>query len=225
MLQLTNIIKKYNEGKPNEVEALRGVDLIVEKGEMIAIMGPSGSGKSTLLNIIGCMDTLTSGSYLCDGEEVASLSQKKLAALRNKKFGFVLQDFGLLADRSVEENVMVPLLFSKESLKSSSKRIKPILENLRIADLAKRRANQLSGGQAQRVAIARALVNEPDVILADEPTGALDTHTSEDVVNIFKSLNQQGKTIIIVTHNPEVAKACDKTYIIRDGNMSVKRCG
>ena len=217
MLQLTNIVKKYNENKPNEVEALRGIDLTVEKGEMIAIMGPSGSGKSTLLNIIGCMDTLTSGSYLCDGEEVSALSQKKLAALRNKKFGFVLQDFGLLADRSVEENVMVPLLFSKESLKSSTKRIKPILENLGIADLAKRRANQLSGGQAQRVAIARALVNEPDVILADEPTGALDTHTSEDVVNIFKTLNQQGKTIIIVTHNPEVAKACDKTYIIRDG--------
>ncbi len=219
MLQLKNIVKKYNENKPNEVEALRGVDLIVEKGEMIAIMGPSGSGKSTLLNIIGCMDTLSSGCYLCDGEEVASLSQKKLAALRNKKFGFVLQDFGLLADRSVEENVMVPLLFSKESLKSSSKRIKPILENLGIADLAKRRANQLSGGQAQRVAIARALVNEPDVILADEPTGALDTHTSEDVVNIFKSLNQQGKTIIIVTHNPEVAKKCDKTYIIKDGGI------
>ena len=219
MLQLKDIIKKYNEGKPNEVEALRGVDLTVEKGEMIAIMGPSGSGKSTLLNIIGCMDTLTSGSYLCDGEEVASLSQKKLAALRNKKFGFVLQDFGLLADRSVEENVMVPLLFSKESLKSSTKRIKPILENLGIADLAKRRANQLSGGQAQRVAIARALVNEPDVILADEPTGALDTHTSEDVVNIFKKLNESGKTIIIVTHNPEVAKKCDKTYIIKDGGI------
>lgn len=222
MLKLTSIIKKYNEGKPNEVEALRGVDLTVEKGEMIAIMGPSGSGKSTLLNIIGCMDTLTSGSYLCDGEEVASLSQKKLANLRNKKFGFVLQDFGLLADRSVEENVMVPLLFSKESLKSSTKRIKPILENLGIADLAKRRANQLSGGQAQRVAIARALVNEPDVILADEPTGALDTHTSEDVVNIFKKLNESGKTIIIVTHNPEVAKACDKTYIIRDGLISTE---
>ena len=222
MLNLTNIVKKYNEGKPNEVKALRGVDLTVEKGEMIAIMGPSGSGKSTLLNIIGCMDTLTSGSYLCDGEEVASLSQKKLAALRNKKFGFVLQDFGLLADRSVEENVMVPLLFSKESLKSSTKRIKPILENLGIADLAKRRANQLSGGQAQRVAIARALVNEPDVILADEPTGALDTHTSEDVVNIFKKLNESGKTIIIVTHNPEVAKACDKTYIIRDGLISAE---
>ena len=219
MLNLTNIVKKYNENKPNEVEALRGIDLTVEKGEMIAIMGPSGSGKSTLLNIIGCMDTLTSGSYLCDDEEVSALSQKKLANLRNKKFGFVLQDFGLLADRSVEENVMVPLLFSKESLKSSIKRIKPILENLGIADLAKRRANQLSGGQAQRVAIARALVNEPDVILADEPTGALDTHTSEDVVNIFKTLNQQGKTIIIVTHNPEVAKACDKTYIIRDGEI------
>ena len=219
MLQLKNIVKKYNENKPNEVEALRGVDLTVEKGEMIAIMGPSGSGKSTLLNIIGCMDTLTSGSYLCDGEEVASLSQKKLANLRNKKFGFVLQDFGLLADRSVEENVMVPLLFSKESLKSSTKRIKPILENLGIADLAKRRANQLSGGQAQRVAIARALVNEPDVILADEPTGALDTHTSEDVVNIFKKLNESGKTIIIVTHNPEVAKKCDKTYIIKDGGI------
>ena len=220
MLKLTNIVKKYNENQPNEVQALRGVDLTVEKGEMIAIMGPSGSGKSTLLNIIGCMDTLTSGSYEVDGQKVEELSQKKLAYLRNKKFGFVLQDFGLLTDRSVEENIMVPLLFSKESLKKSTKRIKPILESLGIADLAKRRANQLSGGQAQRVAIARALVNEPDVILADEPTGALDTHTSSEVVDIFKQLNKQGKTVIIVTHNPEVAKACHKTYIIKDGLIS-----
>ncbi len=220
MLKLTNIVKKYNENQPNEVHALRGVDLTVEKGEMIAIMGPSGSGKSTLLNIIGCMDTLTSGSYEVDGQKVEELSQKKLAYLRNKKFGFVLQDFGLLTDRSVEENVMVPLLFSKEPLRKSTKRIEPILESLGIADLAKRRANQLSGGQAQRVAIARALVNEPDVILADEPTGALDTNTSSEVVSIFKSLNEQGKTIIIVTHNPEVAKACHKTYIIKDGLIS-----
>ncbi len=221
MLKLTNIVKKYNENQPNEVKALRGVDLTVEKGEMIAIMGPSGSGKSTLLNIIGCMDTLTSGSYEVDGQKVEELSQKKLAYLRNKKFGFVLQDFGLLTDRSVEENVMVPLLFSKESLKKSAKRIKPILESLGIADLAKRRANQLSGGQAQRVAIARALVNEPDIILADEPTGALDTHTSSEVGEIFKELNQQGKTVIIVTHNPEVAKACHKTYRIVDGQISL----
>ena len=220
MLKLTNIVKKYNENQPNEVQALRGVDLTVEKGEMIAIMGPSGSGKSTLLNIIGCMDTLTSGSYEVDGQKVEEFSQKKLAYLRNKKFGFVLQDFGLLTDRSVEENIMVPLLFSKESLKKSTKRIKPILESLGIADLAKRRANQLSGGQAQRVAIARALVNEPDIILADEPTGALDTHTSSEVVDIFKQLNKQGKTVIIVTHNPEVAKACHKTYIIKDGLIS-----
>ena len=220
MLKLTNIVKKYNENQPNEVQALRGVDLTVEQGEMIAIMGPSGSGKSTLLNIIGCMDTLTSGSYEVDGQKVEELSQKKLAYLRNKKFGFVLQDFGLLTDRSVEENIMVPLLFSKESLKKSTKRIKPILESLGIADLAKRQANQLSGGQSQRVAIARALVNEPDIILADEPTGALDTHTSSEVVDIFKQLNKQGKTVIIVTHNPEVAKACHKTYIIKDGLIS-----
>ena len=220
MLKLTNILKKYNENQPNEVQALRGVDLNVEKGEMIAIMGPSGSGKSTLLNIIGCMDTLTSGSYEVDGQKIEELSQKKLAYLRNKKFGFVLQDFGLLTDRSVEENVMVPLLFSKESLKKSTKRIQPILESLGIADLAKRRANQLSGGQAQRVAIARALVNEPDIILADEPTGALDTHTSGEVVGIFKKLNEQGKTVIIVTHNPEVAKVCHKIYRIVDGEIS-----
>ena len=221
MIKIENVIKKYNEGQPNEVQALRGVDLTVEKGEMIAIMGPSGSGKSTLLNIIGCMDTLTSGSYEVDGEKVEELSDKKLAALRNKKFGFVLQDFGLLQDRTVEENVMVPLLFSKESLRKSRERIKPILADLGIEDLAKRRANQLSGGQAQRVAIARALVNEPDVILADEPTGALDTHTSSEVVSIFKKLNEQGKTIIIVTHNPEVSKACNKTYYIEDGNIIV----
>ncbi len=220
MIRLIDVEKKYNEGQPNEVHALRGINLTIEQGEMIAIMGPSGSGKSTLLNIIGCMDTLTSGNYKLDDLWIEKQSQNKLAALRNKKFGFVLQDFGLLTDRSVEENIIVPLLFSKESLKKSTKRIKPILESLGISELAKRQANQLSGGQSQRVAIARALVNEPDIILADEPTGALDTRTSSEVVEIFKQLNDQGKTIIIVTHNPGVAKACHKTYIIKDGMIS-----
>ena len=220
MIKLIDIEKKYNEGQINEVNALRGINLTVEQGEMIAIMGPSGSGKSTLLNIIGCMDTLTAGNYRLDDIWIDKQSQNKLATLRNKKFGFVLQDFGLLTDRTVEENVLIPLLFSKESLRKSTKRIKPILDSLGIAELAKRQANQLSGGQAQRVAIARALVNEPDIILADEPTGALDTRTSSEVVEIFKQLNNQGKTVIIVTHNPEVARACHKTFIIKDGLIS-----
>lgn len=217
MIKIEQLVKTYNKGNPNEVEALRGLNLTVEDGEMIAIMGASGSGKSTLLNIIGCLDTFGSGTYMIDDTDVSKLTQRELAKMRNKKFGFVMQDFGLLYDRSVEENVMIPLLFSKESLKRSSKRIGPVLESLGIGDLRKRRTNQLSGGQAQRTAIARALVNEPDVILADEPTGALDSNTSREVVDIFRKLNEKGKTIIIVTHNPMVAEACHKIYTISDG--------
>ena len=201
----------------NEVIALGGINLEIKDGEMIAVMGPSGSGKSTLLNMVGLIDEPTEGEYLLDGENVGHLPDKKKASIRNKQIGFVLQDFGLLMDRSAEENIVVPLLFSKEPISKSTKRIRPIMEQLGIENLAKRRITELSGGQAQRVAIARAMVNNPKVILADEPTGALDSKTAEDVVDIFRTLNNSGTTIIVVTHNKAVADKCDTLYTIKDG--------
>ena len=217
MIALKNLVKKYNPGMENEVVALGGINLAIKDGEMIAVMGPSGSGKSTLLNMVGLIDEPTDGEYLLDGENVGHLPDKKRAAIRNKQIGFVLQDFGLLMDRSAEENIIVPLLFSKESIGKSKKRIRPIMEQLGIEHLAKRRITELSGGQAQRVAIARAMVNNPKVILADEPTGALDSKTAEDVVDVFRTLNNSGTTIIVVTHNKSVADKCDTLYTIKDG--------
>ena len=217
MITLKNLVKKYNPGMENEVVALGGINLAIKDGEMIAVMGPSGSGKSTLLNMVGLIDEPTDGEYLLDGENVGHLPDKKRAAIRNKQIGFVLQDFGLLMDRSAEENIIVPLLFSKESIGKSKNRIRPIMEQLGIEHLAKRRITELSGGQAQRVAIARAMVNNPKVILADEPTGALDSKTAEDVVDVFRTLNNSGTTIIVVTHNKSVADKCDTLYTIKDG--------
>ncbi|MBR4079537.1 MAG: ABC transporter ATP-binding protein, partial [Christensenellaceae bacterium] len=175
MIQLKNIEKKYNENSPGEVHALRGISLDIHQGEMIAIMGPSGSGKSTLLNIIGCMDNVSKGEYFLEGEDISKVSSNRLAEIRNSKIGFVFQNYGLIPDRTVSENILIPLLFSKEPLRKSKKRIASALEELNISNLADRPASQLSGGQAQRVAIARALVNDPEIILADEPTGALDS--------------------------------------------------
>ena len=217
MITLKNLVKKYNPGMENEVVALGGINLQINDGEMIAVMGPSGSGKSTLLNMIGLIDEPTEGEYLLDGDDVSHLADKKRAAIRNRQIGFVLQDFGLLMDRSAEENILVPLLFAKEPIGKSKKRIRPIMEQLGIEELAKRRITELSGGQAQRVAIARAMVNEPKVILADEPTGALDSKTAEDVVDVFRTLNNSGTTIIVVTHNKAVADKCDTLYTIKDG--------
>ena len=217
MIALKNLVKKYNPGMENEVVALGGINLAIKDGEMIAVMGPSGSGKSTLLNMVGLIDEPTEGEYLLDGENVGHLPDKKKAAIRNKQIGFVLQDFGLLMDRSAEENIIVPLLFSKEPISKSKKRVRPIMEQLGIENLAKRRITELSGGQAQRVAIARAMVNNPKVILADEPTGALDSKTAEDVVDVFRTLNNSGTTIIVVTHNKAVADKCDTLYTIKDG--------
>ena len=216
MLTVKDLHKSYQVGK-TAYEVLKGVSLQVEKGEFVAVMGPSGSGKSTLLNMVGLIDEPTDGEYLLDGENVGHLPDKKRAAIRNKQIGFVLQDFGLLMDRSAEENIIVPLLFSKEPISKSKKRVRPIMEQLGIENLAKRRITELSGGQAQRVAIARAMVNNPKVILADEPTGALDSKTAEDVVDVFRTLNNSGTTIIVVTHNKAVADKCDTLYTIKDG--------
>ena len=216
-IELREIHKRYNPGTPAEVHALRGVNLAISRGDMAAIMGPSGSGKSTLLHIIGCIDKADQGDYLLEGQSVDLMPQAELAAVRNRKVGFVLQEFGLILDETALENVSIPLIFGSARLGEIKPRVMKTLEMVGIADLVFKKARELSGGQKQRVAIARALVNDPDLILADEPTGALDRKTAKEILNILKSLNKQGRTVIIVTHNPKVAGVCEKTYILRDG--------
>lgn len=217
LIEMVGVSKAYNPGKQNEVNALRDVSISVEKGALVAIIGPSGSGKSTLLKIIGCLDKPTTGKCIVDGIDVGTASDRQLAHMRNAKIGFVLQEFGLIEDRTILENIYVPLLFSRRSIKSQQAKATAILEHLGIAGIKKKPVSQLSGGQKQRVAIARALISDPDIILADEPTGALDTGTSGDVMSLFEELNTVGKTIIIVTHNPEIAERCHKIYTLVDG--------
>ena len=218
-LSLKNIGKIYNKGKNNACEALRKVDLEIERGELIAVIGQSGSGKSTLLHIIGGIDTPTSGELVAFGKEVNFKNSKKLAEYRNKKVGFVLQDFGLILGETALENVRVPLLFSDIRYSKTKQMALDALNMLGIANLANKRANQLSGGQKQRVAIARALVNDPDMILADEPTGALDSRTAADVIGVFKQINSEGKTVVIVTHDLGIAQQCDRVIKISDGEI------
>lgn len=219
LIELQEIHKKYNIGKPSEVHAIKGIDLYVEKGEMVSIVGTSGSGKSSLLHLIGCLDTATSGEYILDGENINLKTNKEIAQLRNQKIGFVLQDFGLILNKSVMENISLPLIFGKTNFRDIKKTCMEKLEMIGIPDLAKRPVEQLSGGQKQRVAIARALVNEPDIILADEPTGALDSNTTKDILKIFSTLNQYGKTIILVTHDIDVASICTRMVRIEDGKI------
>ncbi|MFR9208465.1 MAG: ABC transporter ATP-binding protein, partial [Lachnospiraceae bacterium] len=217
--ELRNINKIYNEGKPNEVHALKNANLTIQSEDMLAIMGPSGSGKSTLLKIIGCMIKSTSGQYMFNENRVEKMNGKQLANMRNKHIGFIFQDFCLLEDRNVEENVMLPLLFAKVPFGKMPKKVEGVLEQMGISELSKRTTAELSGGQKQRVAIARALISDPEVILADEPTGSLDSKTAQEVMDALISLNNTGKTIIIVTHNPEVAQQCKKTIKLHDGNV------
>ncbi len=219
VLSLKNIGKIYNKGKPNECEALKNVDLEIERGDLVAIVGESGSGKSTLLHILGCLDTPTSGELYFGGNKVNFRNTKALADYRSEKIGFVLQDFGLILGETALENVCVPLLFSKTPFSKMKSRARGALELLGIGRLSGKRANQLSGGQKQRVAIARALVNDPDIILADEPTGALDSKTSEEIFGTLLRLNQTGKTIIIVTHDPKIAALCQRVVTISDGRL------
>lgn len=220
ILTLKNIGKIYNPGKSNSCEALRGAELEIERGDLVAIVGESGSGKSTLLHILGCLDAPTSGEMYFGGRRVNFKSTKRLADYRNKKIGFVLQDFGLILNETALENVCVPLLFSKTPFAKMKSRAKRALDMLNIGKLAGKRCNQLSGGQKQRVAIARALVNDPEIILADEPTGALDSKTSAEIVNTLLELNEKGKTVIIVTHDPKIAARCRRVITITDGNLS-----
>ncbi len=219
IIELRNINKIYNEGKPNEVHALKNANLTIQSEDMLAIMGPSGSGKSTLLKIIGCMIKSTSGQYMFNENRVEKMNGKQLANMRNKHIGFIFQDFCLLEDRNVEENVMLPLLFAKVPFGKMPKKVEGVLEQMGISELSKRTTAELSGGQKQRVAIARALISDPEVILADEPTGSLDSKTAQEVMDALISLNNTGKTIIIVTHNPEVAQQCKKTIKLHDGNV------
>lgn len=219
MLKIENLTKTYNYKKSNAFIALKDVSLEVEDGEMLAIIGKSGAGKSTLLHIIGCIDKFEKGSYIIDGTDVHSLSDNKLAKIRNEKVGIVMQDFALIDEYSVIENVMIPLNFSKKKLGKSKELAMKALERVGIANLAKKPVSKLSGGQKQRVAIARAIVNDPSFILADEPTGALDTKTSSEIMELFTELNKSGKTVIIITHDLTVADKCKRKVEISDGRI------
>lgn len=219
MIELKNISKVYNKSKSNEVNALQNIDLKIEVGSMLAIMGPSGSGKSTLLNILGCLDVATTGTYNLNGQELQSLSHGKLAAVRNQHFGFVVQDFALIEDYTVMKNIEIPLHYSKNKANKKEKTL-ALLDMLGMKEKASECVYNLSGGQRQRVAIARVLINNPDIILADEPTGALDQKTGEQVLAIFKKIHkEQNKTVLIVTHDEKIAKQCEGIINIVDGKI------
>ena len=211
--------KVYSAGTEAEVVALRGVDVCIERGEFVAIMGPSGSGKSTLMNLIGCLDTPTSGSYECDGVDVSTLDAEELAALRRDKIGFVFQGFHLLTRMDATDNVAMPLGYARVPAAERRQRALAALASVGLGDRAGHRPNELSGGQQQRVAIARALVNNPPILLADEPTGALDSKTGEEILALFKRLRDDGHTVILITHDAHVAAHADRTYVMRDGEL------
>jgi putative ABC transport system ATP-binding protein len=201
------------------VRALRGVDLRIDPGEYVAIIGPSGSGKTTLMNLIGCLDTPTSGRYVLDGEEVSAMDDDSLSHVRNEKIGFVFQTFNLLPRANALDNVALPLVYAEASRKERREAARRALERVQLADRVDHRPDQLSGGQRQRVAIARALVNEPKLLLADEPTGALDQKTGAEIIKLFEQLNQEGVTIVIVTHDPSIAARTRRQVRIVDGQI------
>lgn len=219
MIEISNVIKFYNYKKDNEFMALKGVSLKIEDGEMVAITGKSGAGKSTLLHILACIDDYQDGEYKIDRLLVKNLSESMSARIRNEKIGMVMQDFALVDDFSAIENVMLPLEFARKKKGNLKQKAMVALNAVNMEEFAQKPVNKLSGGQKQRVAIARAIVNSPSVILADEPTGALDTKTSEEIMEVFKTLNRGGKTVIIVTHDPKVAEECGRTIEISDGNV------
>ncbi|CYU59282.1 ABC transporter ATP-binding protein [Streptococcus suis] len=216
LIRLTNINKSYKNGD-QELRVLKDIDLEVEEGEFLAIMGPSGSGKSTLMNIIGLLDRSTTGNYWLEGEEVSQLSEKKLASVRNDQIGFVFQQFFLLSKLNALQNVELPLIYAGVPANQRKKLAKRYLEKVELAERMTHLPSELSGGQKQRVAIARALVNTPAIILADEPTGALDTKTGEQIMELLTELNNEGKTIIMVTHEPEIAAYAKRKIVLRDG--------
>src|SRR5438105_3352469 len=219
-VRLENVEKTYRTGEV-DVHAVRGVSLEIARGEFVALMGASGSGKSTLMNILGCLDRSSTGRYFLDGEDVSSLSRDQLADVRNRKLGFVFQSFNLLARTSALENVELPLLYSADRLSNAELRARAerVLEAVGLQGRGDHHPSQLSGGQQQRVAIARALINDPEVLLADEPTGNLDSRTSVEVMEIFQSLNEKGITIIMVTHEADIAAYARRNVVMRDGRI------
>jgi len=216
IIRLEAITKHYRIGEET-VKALNGVNLIVRKNEYVALMGPSGSGKSTLMNIIGCLDTPSAGSYFSNGPDVAKLADNALAEIRNREIGFVFQTFNLLPRYSALENVALPLVYAGFSKENRIRRAREVLTQVGLADRVKHRPNELSGGQRQRVAVARALVNNPAIILADEPTGNLDTRTSYEIMGLFNEIHKKGNTIIIVTHEEDIARHAHRIVRMRDG--------
>lgn len=217
-IRLSGVKKIYTVGD-STVAALNGIDLHISKGEFAAIMGPSGSGKSTLMNILGCLDRPTEGSYALDGEEVAKLNDDNLAVTRNRKIGFVFQNFNLLSRISALENVALPLVYAGVDKKTRLERAAALLDSVGLEKRKDHLPNELSGGQRQRVAIARALVNEPKILMADEPTGNLDTKSSIEIMGLFGELHAEGKTIILVTHEPDIAQYAERQLTVRDGKL------
>ena len=224
LISLKNICRSYRNGE-QELQVLKNINLEIGEGEFVAIMGPSGSGKSTLMNTIGMLDTPTSGEYYLEGQEVARLGEKQLAQVRNQQIGFVFQQFFLLSKMDAVQNVELPLIYAGVPAAQRRKLAEEYLSKVELTDRIHHLPSELSGGQKQRVAIARALVTNPSFILGDEPTGALDTKTSVQIMELFKQFNEQGKTIVIITHEPEVAQLCKQTVVLRDGNIETRALG
>ena len=218
LIEMTELTRVYQLG-PQEIYALRGINLVIEPGEYVAIMGPSGSGKSTLMNIIGCLDTPSAGSYLLDGVPVESLNDDELANIRNKKIGFVFQTFNLLARTTALQNVELPLVYAKIPRAERKRMAEEALVAVGLGDRMDHQPNELSGGQRQRVAIARALVNKPSLLLADEPTGNLDSQTGREILDLFRDLHERGNSIIMVTHEDDVAQEAKRVVHIKDGRV------
>ncbi|HEX9984627.1 MAG TPA: ABC transporter ATP-binding protein [Thermoanaerobaculia bacterium] len=220
LIEMRELTRVYQLG-PQEIYALRGVNLTIEPGEYVAIMGPSGSGKSTLMNVIGCLDTPSSGAYLLDGLPVEQMNEDQLAAVRNKKIGFVFQTFNLLSRTTALQNVELPLIYAKIPRAQRREMAEEALANVGLKDRMNHQPNELSGGQRQRVAIARALVNKPSLLLADEPTGNLDSQTGREILDLFRDLHSRGNSIIMVTHEDDVAQEAKRVIYIRDGKIVV----
>lgn len=226
IINLKHIIKRFYEGQSNELEILHGIDLTVKKGEFVSIVGASGSGKTTLMNIIGILDRASEGSYVLDGLDVSLAKDKELSNIRNEKIGFVFQTYNLIARTSALKNVELPMLYAKIPRKERSKRAKELLELVGMSERMGHKPDELSGGQKQRVAIARAMANDPSIILADEPTGALDSKTGRKIMDLFHKLNkEQGKTIVLITHSPELAAETGRIITIKDGNIIGEEAG
>jgi len=225
IIEIRDLTRVYGTGE-TAVHALRGINLTVEKGEFVAVMGPSGSGKSTLMNILGCLDHPTSGTYVLDGEDVSRLGRNQLAGVRNRKIGFVFQSYNLLPRLTAARNVMLPLLYNSHQRLSDEecyRRAVAVLELVGLGDRIHHKPNQLSGGQQQRVAIARALINNPSIILADEPTGNLDTKSSHEIMALLQQLHQQGATIVMVTHEPDIGDYAERVLHLLDGQIASDR--